>query len=109
MSSQTKITKKSIVSGFLNGIERIGNKLPDPFMLFIILAGLIIILSWIISFFEVTCIQPGANEVISIKNLASAAGFQYMLTSMIDNSIGFKPLAIILSIILGMRSANHVS
>src|SRR5690625_3182057 len=108
MSSQTKITNKSIVSRFLNGIERIGNKLPDPFMLFIILAGLIIILSWIISFFEVTFIQPGDNEVISIKNLASAEGFQYMLTSMIDNFVGFKPLGIVLTIMLGIGLANKV-
>src|SRR5690625_3083165 len=88
MSSQTTTSKKSKVSRFLNSIERVGNKLPDPFMLFITLAGLTIILSWIISFFEVTFIQPGENEITSIKSLASAEGFQYMLTSMIDNFVG---------------------
>src|SRR5690625_2718971 len=108
MSSQTTTSKKSKVSRFLNSIERVGNKLPDPFMLFITLAGLTIILSWIISFFEVTFIQPGENEITSIKSLASAEGFQYMLTSMIDNFVGFKPLGIVLTIMLGIGLANKV-
>ncbi|HZG72142.1 MAG TPA: AbgT family transporter, partial [Chondromyces sp.] len=30
---------------FLNGVERIGNKLPDPFILFVSLAVIVVILS----------------------------------------------------------------
>ena len=33
--------------GFLGVIEKVGNKLPNPFWLFVILAGLVAITSWI--------------------------------------------------------------
>ena len=36
---------------FLGAIEKVGNKLPDPFMLFVYLAIFIILLSWLISAF----------------------------------------------------------
>jgi len=108
MSTQANTAEKSKITRFLNGIERIGNKLPDPFMLFIVLAVLIIILSWIISFFDVSFIMPGEDEEVTIKSLASAEGLQYMITSMIDNFVGFKPLGIVLTMMLGIGLANKV-
>ena len=108
MSAQTNTAEKSKITRFLNGIERIGNKLPDPFMLFIVLAVLIIILSWVISFFDVSFIMPGEDEEVTIKSLASAEGLQYMITSMIDNFVGFKPLGIVLTMMLGIGLANKV-
>src|SRR5690625_3587596 len=108
MSAQTNTAEKSKITRFLNGIERIGNKLPDPFMLFIVLAVLIIILSWVISFFDVSFIMPGEDEEVTIKSLASAEGLQYMITSVIDNFVGFKPLGIVLTMMLGIGLANKV-
>jgi len=93
---------------FLNKIERIGNKIPDPFMLFVVLATLIILLSGIISFFNVSFIQPGEGEEVFIKSLVSAEGLQYMLTSMIENFVGFGPLGIVLTMMLGIGLANKV-
>src|SRR5699024_664728 len=108
MSTKTNSMNHTRVTRFLNWIERIGNKLPDPFMLFITLAGLTIILSWVISLFDVSFIMPGEDKEVVIKNLASADGLQYMLTSMIDNFVGFKPLGIVLTMMLGIGLANQV-
>ena len=44
MNTQTK--KKSIFGKFLNGVELLGNRLPDPFMLFAVLAVIVILLSY---------------------------------------------------------------
>ncbi|WP_087974777.1 AbgT family transporter [Oceanobacillus rekensis] len=100
--------KSSRGSRLLNGIERIGNKIPDPFMLFIVLAIIIIFVSWIISFFNVSFTQPGEEKEIFIQSLVSAEGLQYMLTSMIDNFVGFGPLGIVLTMMLGIGLANKV-
>src|SRR5699024_8060082 len=108
MSAQTNRAATSKITSFLNDIERIGNKLPDQFMLFIVLVVLIIILSWVISFFDVSFIMPGEDEEVTIKSLASAEGLQYMITSMIDNFVGFKPLGIVLTMMLGIGLANKV-
>ena len=100
--------KRFGMQSFLNGIERVGNKLPDPFMLFVILAGIVIVLSWVISLFNVTFTLPGESEVLAIKSLISAEGLQYILTSMLDNFVGFTPLGIVLAMMLGIGLADKV-
>ncbi len=87
--------QKSFMTSFLNRIERVGNKLPDPFILFISLAGIVILLSWIISWFDVTFTQPGDGQEVAIKSLVSEEGLEYILTSMLDNFVGFAPLGIV--------------
>ena len=37
--------------GFLGTVERVGNKLPDPAVLFIALLFIVWILSWLLSYF----------------------------------------------------------
>ncbi|HLR41487.1 MAG TPA: AbgT family transporter [Virgibacillus sp.] len=100
--------KDSKVSRFLNRIESIGNKLPDPFILFVFLAAFVIILSWIISFFDVTFLQPGEDEEVAVKSLVSGEGLEYILTSMLENFVGFKPLGIVLTMMLGIGLADKV-
>src|SRR5690625_5422538 len=100
--------KASKVSRFLNRIESIGNKLPDPFILFVFLAAFVIVLSWIISFFDVAFIQPGEDEKVAVKSLVSGEGLEYILTSMLENFVGFKSLGIVLTMMLGIGLADKV-
>ncbi len=108
MTTQESQQKKPKMTGILNGIERVGNKLPDPFMLFVYLAVAVIILSWVISLFNVSFVQPGVEEKVFIKSLVSAEGLQYILTSMLDNFVGFKPLGLVLAMMLGIGLADKV-
>ncbi|GAA0366371.1 hypothetical protein GCM10008932_18160 [Alkalibacterium iburiense] len=52
MSSKNNRTNESRFNRFLNAFERIGNKLPNPFILFITLALIVIVLSGVISLFD---------------------------------------------------------
>ncbi|TFJ94336.1 AbgT family transporter [Lentibacillus salicampi] len=108
MANKEKGEKNSRFSRFLNRIERIGNKLPDPFMLFVTLSILVILLSGFIALFDVTFTQPGSAEQITIKNLLSAEGLQFMVTSVIENFVGFTPLGIVLTMMLGVGLADKV-
>ena len=83
MNTQAK--KKGVFGKLLNGIEVFGNRLPDPFMLFAVLAVVVILLSFILSLFGISVIHPGSGEVVPIKNLASGEGLEYILTSMLRN------------------------
>ncbi|TXL57812.1 AbgT family transporter [Cerasibacillus terrae] len=98
----------SRISRILNGIERIGNRLPDPFMLFVYLALIVIVLSSIIALFNISFYQPGVEEKVFIQSLLSKDGIQFMITSMIDNFVGFKPLGIVLTMMLGVGLADKV-
>src|SRR5699024_11976468 len=77
-------------------------------MLFVYLAMIVIVVSWIVSQFNVSFIQPGVEEKVYIQNLLSAEGIQYMLESMIENFVTFKPLGIVLGMMLGVGLADKV-
>ncbi|MGG4169068.1 AbgT family transporter [Rossellomorea vietnamensis] len=93
---------------FLGGIEKVGNKLPDPFMLFVYLSVFIVLFSWFISSLGVTVVHPKNGEVLEIKSLVSGEGLQYILTSMLDNFTGFAPLGLVLAMMLGIGLAEKV-
>lgn len=56
--------KKTWTDKFLSGVERIGNALPHPATLFALLALLVIVLSGIISLFNVSVAHPGTGETV---------------------------------------------
>ena len=62
---------KNQTGGILGLIERVGNKLPDPTTLFVVLAFLVIIISWICSLAGVSAVHPGTGKELTIKELAT--------------------------------------
>src|SRR5699024_2110152 len=108
MTTQSTNPFKKFISKVLSKVERIGNRLPDPVMLFVSLPLLVIVFSAIVSAVNVSFIQPSEEEETEIKSLLSVEGIQYILTSMVDNLIGFKPLGIVLTIMLGIGLADKV-
>ncbi len=100
--------KKSLFQRFLNGIETLGNRLPDPFLLFAILAGGVIIVSVIFSLFNASVEHPGTGETLEIKNLLSNEGIEFILTEMLDNFTGFAPLGLVLAMMLGIGLTEKV-
>ncbi|MBM7839364.1 aminobenzoyl-glutamate transport protein [Alkalihalobacillus xiaoxiensis] len=100
--------KKSIGARMLDTVERVGNKLPHPFMLFLYLAIAVILFSWLISSLGVSFVHPGTGEETSVQSLVSTEGFMYILDSMISNFIGFTPLGLVLTMMLGIGLAQQV-
>ncbi|MEW9677971.1 AbgT family transporter [Lentibacillus sp. L22] len=101
-------TKKGLFQRFLDIVEKVGNKLPDPFVLFVGLAVIMIIVSWIFSLFNASVVHPGTGETLPIKNLMSGEGLQFILTSMLENFTGFAPLGLVLAMMLGIGLAEKV-
>lgn len=100
--------KKGIFQRILDVIERVGNKLPDPFVLFVILAVLMIFVSFVFSLFGASVEHPGTGEEEPVRSLLSGKGLEFILTSMIDNFTGFAPLGIVLVMMLGIGIADKV-
>ncbi|AOV07495.1 AbgT family transporter [Sporosarcina ureilytica] len=100
--------KRKLFQRFLDLVERVGNKLPDPFAIFIGLAVFMIIISWCFSLFNASVVHPGNGETLPIKSLISAEGLQFILTSMLDNFTGFAPLGLVLVMMLGVGLAEKV-
>lgn len=100
--------KRGLFQRFLDVVEKVGNKLPDPFVLFVGLAVLMIIVSWIFSLFNASVVHPGTGEELPIKNLISGEGLQFILTSMLENFTGFAPLGLVLTMMLGIGLTEKV-
>ncbi|EKU47050.1 AbgT family transporter [Brevibacterium casei] len=105
MSAQTP-AKVGFGQRLLDGIERIGNKLPEPFTLFL---GLFLItgaISTAMALAGVSVTIPGSDEVVTIKGLFTGEGLAWLTTTMGDNYIGFPPLATVLPILLAVGVAE---
>ncbi|SFB10600.1 aminobenzoyl-glutamate transport protein [Lentibacillus halodurans] len=100
--------KKGLFQRFLDLVEKVGNKLPDPFILFIGLAILMILVSYIFNLFNASVVHPGTGEELNVKNLLSSEGLQFILTSMLENFTGFAPLGLVLVMMLGIGLADKI-
>jgi len=99
-------TKKSLSSLFLNLIEKGGNALPHPASLFAILAILVLLFSWLGSFFGWTAAHHATGEVIHTVNLLSKQGIHRIILEMVGNYTGFAPLGIVMVALLGIGIAE---
>ncbi len=98
--------KQSRLTLFLGAVERIGNALPHPATLFGLFALLVILLSGLFSFLDVSATNPATGDVIRPVNLLSQEGLHRILTEMLDNFTGFAPLGTVLVAMLGIGVAE---
>lgn len=92
----------------LDWIERAGNRLPHPFILFVYITVVLMILSWILSNAGISVINPATEEVVEVQNLLSREGITWMLESALTNFTGFAPLGLILAMQMGIGLAEQV-
>ncbi|QCB27922.1 AbgT family transporter [Corynebacterium endometrii] len=104
-SSDDSQTKQG-TGGFLGAIEKVGNKLPDPFWLFVILAGVVAISSWIGSKIGLEAVNPESGEPVYVESLLNKEGISRMVSEAITNFTSFPPLGVILAVMLGVAVAE---
>lgn len=100
-------SKRNNKGGVLGWIERVGNKLPDPFWLFVILAGITALASWLGARAGMRAENPGTGEVVEVESLLTAENISRMVTDAVDNFIAFPPLGVIVTVMLGVAVAEH--
>lgn len=98
--------KKTVMELFLSGVETVGNKLPDPVSLFIILAILTIVISAIMANLGVEVVHPGTHKTIKVVNLLSVEGFREIWGKAVSNFSSFAPLAMVLVAVIGAGIAE---
>lgn len=103
-------SKKNSNDGLLGGIERVGNKLPHPVMIFILLALLIILISELVARFGAPVEYFDATEdawvSVEAESLMNADGLAHIFNSAVTNFTGFAPLGTVLVAMLGVGVAE---
>lgn len=92
--------------GFLAWIERVGNKLPHPFWMFVWIIGIVISVSFISSLLGVQATDPGTGKLIEAENLLSGEGLRRFVQEMVTNFAHFAPLGLVLVMLMGVAVAE---
>ena len=90
----------------LDRIEVIGNKLPDPVTLFVILIAVVFGISALMSLADVSAVNPATKESVTAINLFSADIIQRLLVEMPRTFTSFAPLGTVLVVMLGVGVAE---
>lgn len=88
-------------AGWLDRIERSGNRLPDPVAIFLILMALLFAFSAWAAWTGWSAVNPATGEAIRSQNLFSEANVRKLLVAMPTTFTGFKPLGLVLVVMLG--------
>ena len=113
MSKNTGEKKVSLYNRCLNGIERVGNSLPNPIALFAIFAMAIVAISAICAAAGVSAtgmlISGGElkETTVTVVSLLTKEGLQYMFTSAVNNFTTYAPLGMVLVAMLGVGVAEQ--
>lgn len=99
-------TKQSALQKFLHHIERAGNALPHPAILFLLLTCVVVFASWCMTHFGMEAQHPVKAETLRAVNLMSGHGLRVVLTDMVKNFTGFAPLGTVLVAMLGFAIAE---
>jgi len=91
----------------LDWVERIGNKLPDPALLFVLLLGLVALLSWALSGVTWSVLDPRSKAPLVINSLLDGESITAFFSSMVNTFVTFPPLGVVLVTMLGLGIAEH--
>ncbi|MHC6526548.1 AbgT family transporter [Vibrio proteolyticus] len=104
--NQAPSQKPSGMDRFLNFIERAGNKIPDPAILFFWALVIVWVSSALLSNVTFDLINPRTGEALQVNNLLTGQALASFLANMVSTFTGFAPLGIVLVAMLGVGVAD---
>ena len=115
MSAKKKAAGDGVMKKLLDLIERVGNKVPHPVVIFLALAGLVVAMSHVLYMLGVSVTYDALNlqthqlepTTVAVRSLLTGDGIRFILTSMIRNFMGFGPVGIILVAMIGVGLAEE--
>ncbi|MEX2264794.1 MAG: AbgT family transporter [Bryobacteraceae bacterium] len=98
----------------LDGVERVGNKVPHPVVIFVLLIGIVILLSHLFYLLGTSVtyetINPETHEVWEVttaaRSLLTAEGVRFMYSGVIANFMNFNAVGVIIVAMLGVGVAE---
>ncbi|QDH71097.1 AbgT family transporter [Marilutibacter alkalisoli] len=101
------LASRGLVTRFLDGVERIGNKLPDPAMLFLLLMLVVWVVSALLSNVSFSAVDPRSGDPIQIRNMLSGGALVEFMSQLVPTFVNFPPLGVVLVAMLGLGVAEH--
>ncbi|MDJ1153201.1 AbgT family transporter [Macrococcus caseolyticus] len=103
---EQKVKKKGFINRSLDIIEKSGNKLPDPVVIFISLCLIILFASFVTGKMGVSAKNPADGKVIEAMNLLTPEGIAKIISEAVNNFAAFPPLGLVLVVMIGVGVAE---
>lgn len=115
MPASTEAAPKGGMQSVLDFVERVGNKVPHPVVIFLILIGLVIVVSHVFYLMGVAItyqvINPDSGELESTttaaRSLLTADGIRFMFTGVVPNFMSFQAVGVIIVAMIGVGVAEE--
>jgi len=106
--------EKTGLERFLDTVERVGNKVPHPVVIFVLLIGLVILLSHLfylmgasVTYQTINPETDAAEEVTtSVRSLLTRDGIRFMYEGVVSNFMAFTAVGVIIVAMLGVGVAE---
>jgi aminobenzoyl-glutamate transport protein len=113
--SQAIGASKGTMERILDAVERIGNKVPHPAVIFLVLVALVILLSHLFYLLGTSvtyqtidmATDAVVQNTVAVQSLLTADGIRFLFTSMIANFMAFGPVGVILVAMIGVGLAEE--
>lgn len=113
--SETHTPAVPFTQRLLNQVEKVGNKVPHPAIIFLILIGIVILLSHVLyltgASVSYQVINPETDQLedaqVTANSLLTVEGIRFMFTSVVPNFMGFNAVGVIIVAMLGVGVAEE--
>ncbi len=100
-------TSRSVLQRALDAVERVGNVVPHPASLFVVLSAVVIFLSWALHTMGTSVSHPMTGAAVTPVNLLSIDGLQRMVLNIVPNFVNFAPFGPVIVSLLGLSVAEQ--
>lgn len=101
-----KLKLSTLFPRILDGIEVVGNKLPHPATLFLLLALIVAGVSWLGYAAGMQATHPVDGSVIATRSLLDWDGIRWIYENVTKNFVDFPPLGLVLVCMIGIGVAE---
>lgn len=113
--AEPRIGRPSFFERFLEAVERVGNKVPHPVMIFLILMAIVAVVSHILyllgSSVSFEAVNPETDQIeqqtVAVKSLLSTDGIRFAFSDVVPNLMSFNAIGVILVAMIGVGVADE--
>ena len=98
---------RGLIYRFLAAVERLGNRLPDPAILFLYAMLIVWLVSWLLADYSFSVPAIDGERSLAVQNQLSGTSLATFLSSMVKTFTGFAPLGVVLVAMLGVGVAEQ--
>ncbi len=115
MTAEAAAEHKGAMQKVLDVVEKVGNKVPHPVVIFLILIAAVIVLSHLFYLMGVAItyqvINPDTHKLDTVttaaRSLLTADGIRFMFTGVVSNFMGFQAVGVIIVAMIGVGVAEE--